>query len=115
MNNQPRSQATGAQMMMGGRRPGGPMAGRMAVQKPKNTGKTIMRLLRYIGKSRATLISLLVIMAVITVLELIGPLMQSNAIDTFEYSAERGITVHFFSKKSASCPSSTPTHTVTAT
>lgn len=83
-------------MMMGGRRPGGPMAGRMAVQKPKNTGKTIMRLLRYIGKSRATLISLLVIMAVITVLELIGPLMQSNAIDTFEYSAEHGITVHFF-------------------
>lgn len=96
MNNQPRSQATSAQMMMGGRRPGGPMAGRMAVQKPKNTGKTIMRLLRYIGKSRATLISLLVIMAVITVLELIGPLMQSNAIDTFEYSAEHGITVHFF-------------------
>ncbi len=96
MNNQPRREAPNAQSMMpGGRRPGGPMSGRMAMQKPKNTGKTIMRLLRYIGKSRATLIALLIIMTIITAAEIIGPLMQSNAIDTFEYSAKNGITVHF--------------------
>lgn len=102
MNNQPRREPANTMMIGRDGRPGGgpgrggPMAGRMAVQKPKNTKKTIIRLVKYIGKSRATLISLLVIMAVITLLELFGPMMQSNAIDTFEYSPETGVTVHFY-------------------
>lgn len=101
MNNQPRREAPPPMMMGPGGRPGGgpgrggPMAGRMSMQKPKSTGKTLLRLLRYIGKSRATLISLLVIMVIITAIEVVGPLLQSNAIDTFEFSAENGITVHF--------------------
>ena len=58
MNNQPKRESTDNRMMFGpGGRPGGgpgrggPMAGRMAVQKPKNAGKTILRLIKYIGKS----------------------------------------------------------------
>ena len=103
MNNQPKRESADNRMMFGpGGRPGGgpgrggPMAGRMAMQKPKNAGKTILRLIKYIGKSRAILISLLVIMAAVTLLELFGPMMQSFAIDTFEYSVEEGLTAHFF-------------------
>lgn len=100
MNNSPKKNTGTGNFVIdprgrGGPGRGGPMAGRMNVQKPKNAKRTVARLLRYIGKSRALLISLLVIMAVITALELLGPMMQSNAIDCFEYSYEDGITVHF--------------------
>ena len=46
---------------MGPRRGGGPMAGRMNAEKPKNTLPTLKRLLRYIGKSSVILIALLAI------------------------------------------------------
>lgn len=98
MNNQPpkgRENAPNMRVNIGGRPRGGPMGGRMAMEKPKNARRTIGRLLRYIGRSRVALISLLTIMTVITVLELLGPMLQSNAIDTFEYSSDSGITVHF--------------------
>lgn len=98
MNNQPPKRSENAPDMrasLSGRPRGGPMGGRMAMEKPKNARRTIGRLLRYIGKSRVTLISLLVIMLIITVLELFGPMLQSNAIDTFEYSSENGLIVHF--------------------
>ncbi len=102
MNNQnikpANAQNTDRQMIFGpGGRPGGggPMAGRVNVQKPKNMKKTLSRLLRYIGKNRMLLISLLIIMVFVTVLDLIMPLMQSGAIDTFSYSPESGLTVHF--------------------
>ncbi len=74
---------------------GGPMAGRMNVQKPKNMKKTLGRLLRYVGKNRALLILLLAIMLFVTLLDLLGPLLQSGAIDTFGYSANSGLTVRF--------------------
>ena len=101
MNNQPPKREQDApRMTMGpggrpGRGPGGPMGGRMAAEKPKNAGKTVARLIRYIGKSRVALISMLVIMLAVTALELLGPMLQSNAIDTFEYSSETGLIVHF--------------------
>ncbi len=102
MNNQPTKRSAenipaighGGRPMQGGRG-GGPMGGRMNVQKPKNTAKTIARLVKYIGKSRALIISLLAIMAVVTILEVIGPLMQSNAIDCFEVTPDEKIIVHF--------------------
>lgn len=68
-------------------RPGGgrgPMHGRMNAEKPKNTAASLRRLLRYIGKSRAVLIALLVIMLVITGIDLLGPLFQGRAIDAIE-------------------------------
>ena len=61
---------------------GGPMGSRMKSEKPKNTKKALMRLLRYIGKSKFLIIVLMVIMAVATVSELAGPALQGLAIDT---------------------------------
>lgn len=101
MNNQaPKRDSNPPRMTMGpggrpGRGPGGPMGGRMAAEKPKNAGKTVVRLIKYIGRSRVALISMLLIMLAVTALELLGPMLQSNAIDTFEFSSEQGLIVHF--------------------
>lgn len=80
---------------------GGPMAGRVNIQKPKNVKKTLNRLLRYIGKSRALLIALLALMLFVTALDLLGPVLQSGAIDTFTYTASNGLTAHFGSYQKA--------------
>ena len=66
--------------------PGGPMAARINGQKPKNLGKTIGRLLGYIGKSRAILITLLVLVLVVTGADILGPALQGKAIDTITFS-----------------------------
>ena len=67
---------------LGPRRGGGPMSARLNAEKPKNTKKTISRLLRYIGKSSILLAVLLVIMLAVTAAELLGPFFQAKAIDT---------------------------------
>ena len=46
---------------------GGPPRGRRASGKPKNTGKTIKRLLSYVGKYRFSLVSVLLCMLLTTV------------------------------------------------
>ena len=69
-------------MRPGGGRPGGPMGARVNKEKPKNIGKTLMRLLKYIGKSKALILLLLFIMAIVTVSDLAGPALQGAAIDT---------------------------------
>lgn len=61
---------------------GGPMGNRMNKQKPKNATKTLKRLLGYIGKSKLLVITLVIIMAIVTVTDLAGPAMQGAAIDT---------------------------------
>ena len=63
--------------------PGGPMGARMNVQKPKNAKKTIVRLLRYIGRNGVLLAGLLTLMLVVTLTDLFGPFFQQKAIDTF--------------------------------
>ena len=40
-------------------RPGGPRGARAAVQKPRNARRSLLRLLRYIGRSRYLLLLLL--------------------------------------------------------
>ncbi len=68
---------------MGG--PGGGGRGPSAhKEKPKNTGKTLKRLLGYIGKSRMLVLLLIGIMVVVTVADLAGPAMQGAAIDTIK-------------------------------
>lgn len=62
---------------------GGPMGGRMNAEKPKNTKKTLGRLLKYIGANKIVLIALLLIMLMTTGADLLGPLFQQKAIDTF--------------------------------
>lgn len=86
--------AAGRMPAPGGRPGGGPMNARMNVEKPKNMGATIGRILKYIGKSKTILIMLLVIMAFVTVINLMSPLFQQKAIDTFHEEGGR-ITVDF--------------------
>lgn len=64
--------------------PGGPMGARMNAQKPKNLSKTLKRLFGYIGKSRAVLITLLVLVLVVTAADIAGPALQGLAIDTIK-------------------------------
>ncbi len=66
----------------GGGRPGGPMGARVNVEKPHNAGKTLGRLLKYIGKSRLLIVVLIAIMVIVTVSDLAGPALQGAAIDT---------------------------------
>lgn len=75
---------------LGPRRGGGPMSARMNAEKPKNTKQTVVRLLRYIGRSGAILITLLVIMVAVTVAELLGPFFQAKAIDTIQMDEALG-------------------------
>ena len=66
--------------------PGGgrnPMS-RVNGEKPKHTKETLLRLTRYIGRSRYVLIALLVITLLTSLIELTGPLLQGQAIDAIE-------------------------------
>ena len=72
-----------------GGRPGGPMGARLNAEKPKNTKKTLIRLIRYIGKSGAVLIALMGIMLVVTLVEILNPFFQQKAIDAITISEGR--------------------------
>ena len=67
--------------MMPGRRGGGPMHGRMMMEKPKDTKKTIKRLLGYLSESKKILYGLSIVVAIISLLSLLSPVLQGNAID----------------------------------
>lgn len=61
---------------------GGPgMRGGMIREKPKNMRKTLGRLFSYIGRSKYMVIGLLAMTVLTTVLGLVSPLIQSNAIN----------------------------------
>ena len=70
--------------------PGGPMGARMHAEKPKNLGKTVGRLFRYIGKSRFVLLLMLLFMVAVTVVDVMGPMLQQKAIDTITYDTATG-------------------------
>ena len=85
MNNGSKPNASNPPIIpMGPRRGGGPMAGRMNVEKPKKMWHTVGRLLRYIGKSGVILAALVIIMLAVTTAELLGPFFQAKAIDTIK-------------------------------
>ncbi|MDD6035141.1 MAG: ABC transporter ATP-binding protein [Lachnospiraceae bacterium] len=67
---------------MGGGRGGGPMHARINSEKPKNIRKTLLRLVKVIGRSKYFLLALLLTMSIVTVLDLFGPTLQGRAIDT---------------------------------
>lgn len=80
-NNTSKTEAPRVSMRPGG--PGrGPMGGRMNAEKPKNAGKSLSRLARYIGKSRVTLLILILLTVIIAVTDLVSPKLQQLAIDT---------------------------------
>lgn len=93
MNNEQRREPP-RQIMGGpmGRRGGGPMAGRMHAEKPKNAGRTLGRLLKYIGSSKGILISIIAIMCLVTVIDLAIPWVQGEAINSIVYDKLTDIT-----------------------
>ena len=100
MNDQRSPKREASRQMVGV--PGGPgrsgpmMQNRMHAEKPKSTAKTLARLLKYIGSSKAILIAIIIIMSVVTCLELAAPWIQGEAIDTIKYdSLTEVITVQF--------------------
>ena len=66
----------------GGHGGGGPLGARVNREKPKNTARTLGRLLKYIGKSKMLIILLIIIMVAVTASDLSGPALQGAAIDT---------------------------------
>ena len=78
---------------------GGPrnMNSRINREKPKHLKKTLGRLMGYIGRSRYILIALLAITLLMTCIDLVGPLLQGNAIDAIEpiyYNADTGALLY---------------------
>lgn len=95
MNNAPRKDQTPPKIP-DMRRPGGgggQMGARVNAEKPKNTWQTLLRLLRYIGKSRMLVIALVIIMAVVTVSDLAGPALQGAAINTISVADDGSLSV----------------------
>ena len=103
MNNQqrpaPRNDAP-PMIPLGPRRGGGPMAGRMNAEKPKNTKRTLKRLLRYIGANGVILGILILIMLCVTAADLLGPFFQAKAIDTIHVDGAGRFSVDFEAMKS---------------
>ena len=62
--------------------PGGPHGMGMPTEKPKNVRATLGRILFYIGKNRAMLIGMLAVMLLATLLNIVAPSLQANAIDS---------------------------------
>ncbi|MBR3691788.1 MAG: ABC transporter ATP-binding protein [Clostridia bacterium] len=73
---------------------GGPMAGRMMAEKPKDAKKTLLRMLKYLGSFRLLMFSLWGIMLLAAVAELAGPALQGAAIDCISLG-ESGLSVDF--------------------
>ena len=80
---------------------GGPHMSRITREKPKNTKQTLLRLLSYIGRSRYILLMLLAITLLVSCIDLVGPLLQGNAIDAIEpvyYNSESGELLYNYDK-----------------
>lgn len=95
MNNRP--------PIMGG--PGGPgnrNMSRMTREKPRHMGATLKRVMGYIGRSRYILVALLVITLLVSCIDLLGPLLQGEAIDAIEpvyYDATTGELLYNYDAK----------------
>ena len=61
----------------------------MPREKAKNAKGTLKRLLKYIGRNKYLLFSLIGVMIVITLLSLLAPILQASAIDTFTLDENR--------------------------
>ena len=69
---------------MGGPGGRGPMNSRVNGEKPKKAKGTLLRLLKYVGKSKLLIALLIFVMVVVTVADLAGPALQGFAIDTIK-------------------------------
>lgn len=69
--------------------PRDPHAARVNMEKPKDGGKTLKKLLAYIGKSKYLFFSLIFVMLVITGLNLAAPTVQQIAIDCITITEQK--------------------------
>ncbi|MBQ2824478.1 MAG: ABC transporter ATP-binding protein [Oscillospiraceae bacterium] len=90
--NRPQQGNLGPVVRMGNRRGPGPV---MNVEKPKNAGAALKRLMKYIGSSGKLFVGLIFIMVVITVLGLMAPSLQRSAIDAITIDGEKRLSVDF--------------------
>lgn len=81
-------------MKMFGRPGGPPMMGGKA-EKPKNIGKTIKRVIGYLGKQKYALIALITLVIFTSVLTLFMPVLQMRAINTIADAALEGAAIDF--------------------
>ena len=87
MNNQRKPDRQNVGHGPGGGR--GPMRGMMMVEKPKEGKKTLKRLIKYIGSSKNTFILLMVFVTIVTILSLVGPYLQGEAMDLITITPEK--------------------------
>ncbi len=73
----------------------GNMNARINGEKPKNAAATISRLFRYSGKSSIVLLVLVIITVVVTAADVISPMFQQLAIDSFVVGDDGSISVDF--------------------
>jgi ATP-binding cassette subfamily B protein len=73
----------------------GNMNARINGEKPKNAAATISRLFRYSVRSSIVLLLLVIITVVVTVADIISPMFQQLAIDSFVVGEDGSISVDF--------------------
>ena len=66
----------------GGPGRGGPMGGRLFGEKPKNTKKTLGRVLKYLGSNKTYLIILIIIVFITSIISISTPVLSGAAIDS---------------------------------
>ena len=75
------------------RRPGGGSGGRhgalLTLEKPKNIKKTLGRLVKYIGSNKYLFFVLLLFTFIVTVLQLVGPYLQGEAMGVITITDEQ--------------------------
>lgn len=72
-----------------GSRKGGPQGARLTMEKPKNAGATLKKLIKYIGRNKYLFFALIAIMLIITLLSLAAPMIQQIAIDCITITKKR--------------------------
>ncbi|MBQ6816849.1 MAG: ABC transporter ATP-binding protein [Bacilli bacterium] len=70
------------------RGPGRGPRGMMVIEKPKNGRKTLVRLLKYIGGNKKLFITLIIMALLVSVLTLIGPYLQGEAMDVLTITSK---------------------------
>jgi len=87
------SQNNNRQQVIGPRGPGGGPGGmnaRMMREKPKDVKGTLLKLMKYIGKSKYLVLLLLFAVLITTLLNLAGPSLQGKAIDAITLNVQEG-------------------------
>ena len=68
--------------------PGGGPRGPMHVEKPKNSKKTLVRLVKYLGASKYMLVALIILVVLSALTMLAAPVFQKVAIDCIAITSE---------------------------